>query len=100
MPAVNIRSLADFKRILALPGATIQLVRHDYLDGRIPAADPFWQPRTIRKVRSGDVEINMPGSARASYLEFGKAANWVFAGNSATLRHDTVTMVYVISLPD
>jgi hypothetical protein len=61
---VQLKTLADFRRFLAQPGATIQVIRHDWADqdakrAAVFAARPgFRDPRTVKKLQTNAVKFS------------------------------------------
>ncbi len=77
LPAIKLRTMADFRRALAMPG--VQLVR---LDTPVP------NRRTVAVLQSNAVAFRIEGCGDApSWLWFGPARDWSFTDNRAT-RHD------------
>jgi len=92
LAAVELRTMADFRRALAMPG--VQLVR---LDTPVP------NRRTVAVLRPNAVAFRIEGCGDApSWLWFGPARDWSFAGNRA-IRHDRDTeepvLIYELHLP-
>lgn len=65
--APNVKTLADFRRFLALPGATIQVLRHDWIEqGKAGWTDPAriistMAPRTVKKLQNNAVKFSNDG---------------------------------------
>ncbi len=77
LAAIKLRSMANFRQALAMPG--VQIVR---LDAPVP------NRRTVAVLQSNAVAFRIVGRGDApSWLWFGPACDWSFAGNRAT-RHD------------
>jgi hypothetical protein len=77
LAAIKLRSMANFRQALAMPG--VQIVR---LDAPVP------NRRTVAVLQSDAVAFRIVGRGDArSWLWFGPARDWSFAGNRAT-RHD------------
>lgn len=55
-----LKSLADFRRFLALPGATIQLIRHDRCPNIEKHAE-MWKPRKVAKLQTNAVKFTNNG---------------------------------------
>ncbi len=92
LAAIELRTMADFRRALALPG--VQVMR---LDTPVP------NRRTVAVLRSNSVAFRIEGRGDApSWLWFGAACNWSFAANRAT-RHDRdggePVLIYQLHLP-
>ena len=65
---VQLKTLADFRRFLAQPGATIQVIRHDRA---VFAARPgFRDPRTVKKLQTNAVKFS-----NDSWLDWRSGAN-------------------------
>lgn len=81
---IHLKTLADFKRFLARPGATVQLIRHDWAtSGLAPAyatKPHLWEPRSVGKLQTNAVGFKTPGRKELSWLEFGTAARYRFNG--------------------
>lgn len=83
MTDVNIRSLADFKRFLARPGATLETLRNDVMtrNGQTPETRPQrYGLRQLKKLQTKAVQFT--GDNR---LWFEKAAEYRFAGDVMTI---------------
>ncbi|QRM34772.1 hypothetical protein [Microvirga sp. VF16] len=83
MTDVNIRSLADFKRFLAHPGATIETLRNDVMtrNGQTPETRPHaYGTRQVKKLQTNAVQFT--GN---NWLWFGKAAEYRFSGDVVTI---------------
>ncbi len=92
LATIELRTMADFRRALAMPG--VQLVRLDV---------PVPNRRTVAVLRSNSVAFRIEGRGGApSWLWFGPARDWSFAGNRAT-RHDRdngePVLIYELHLP-
>ena len=92
LPAIELRTMADFQRALAIPG--VQVVRLD---------TPAPTRRTVAVLQSNAVAFRVAGRGNApSWLWFGPARNWRFAGNKATRLHPDdgePVLVYELHLP-
>lgn len=75
----RVLTLADFKRYLTTPGATVRLVS---VNGH-PAALAVSGWRTVAKLQTNAVAFNSATVSGKSWLEFGKASDWRFSGNRA-----------------
>lgn len=92
------RNLAEFKRWLREPGATLTGLVHPLGDRIKPEyATAFFQPRTMFRVGTHFAELRMPDSVRTSRLEFGKASDWTFEGDTVTNREGGAAMSYRMS---
>lgn len=84
-PTPCIATLAAFRRFLAAPGATLQVIRNDWMD---PAQTPhpltpkpgYWEPKQVTRLQSNAVRFTT-----GSYLPFPKAAHVRFDGDSVTI---------------
>jgi len=83
MTDVSIRSLADFKRFLAPPGATLEVLRNDVMtrDGFTPET----RPQSFGKHQVKKLQINAGQLAGDNWLWFGKAAEYRFEGDVVTM---------------
>ena len=72
---ITVKTLADFKRFLASPGATLQVIRHDFVTTD-KAKPGFFEPKTVALVQSNAVKFST-----GSWLPFGKAAHYRFTGS-------------------
>ena len=92
LPAIELRTMADFRRALAIPG--VQVVRLD---------TPAPTRRTVAVLQSNAVAFRVTGRGNApSWLWFGRARDWRFAGNRATRLHPDdrePVLVYELHLP-
>lgn len=81
---VNVRSLANFRRFLAMPGATVQVIRNDWSNPAktihpiVPKAG-YWEPKHVVKVQSNGVYFTQ------GWLAFPKSANAKYDGDTVTL---------------
>jgi len=81
---VDVHSLADFKRFLALPGATVQVVQNDWSDPNktihpIIPKPGYWESKQVVKLQSNGVYFT------TGWLAFPKAAHARFEGDTVTL---------------
>jgi hypothetical protein len=79
------KTLADFKRFLATPGATVQVIRNDWADAAktghpITPKPGYWDPKQIDRVQSNCVRFTT-----GSYLPFPKATHIRVEGDTVTL---------------
>lgn len=86
---IDVDSLAAFKRFLAVPGATLTAIRHDfartvYRDAAM--AEAALQPRRVAKLQTNGVALEMPGG-KQSWFDLKSAKAFRFEGG------DTVTFV-------
>lgn len=82
---VTLHTLAEFKRFLATPGATVQIIQNDWSDPAktihpITPTSGYWDPKQIAKVQAQTVKFTSGG-----WLQFPKAAH-------VRCEHDTVTI--------
>ncbi|MBD2746134.1 hypothetical protein IC232_05405 [Microvirga sp. BT688] len=83
MPDVNVRTLADFKRFLARPGASIETVRNDVMmrNGQTPETRPqAYGLRQVKKLQTNAVQFTGD-----NWLWFDKVAKYRFAGDTVTI---------------
>ena len=76
LPAIELRTMADFRCALAIPG--VQVVRLD---------TPAPTRRTVAGLQPDAVAFRVTGGGAPSWLWFGRARDWRFAGNRATRLH-------------
>lgn len=81
---VTVRTLADFKRFLAEPGATVQVIRNDWTDPEktihpIKPKEGYFAPKQVLKLQSNGVHFT------TGWLAFPKAAHARFEGDEVTL---------------
>ena len=68
---MTVRTLADFKRFLAQPGATVQVVRNDWTTTNVIKPRPgYWEPKRVQKLQTNAVQFTTGG-----WLNFPKAAH-------------------------
>ena len=82
---ITLKTLADFKRFLATPGATVQVVRNDWCDPSktihpITPKAGYWEPKHVSKVQSNAVRFTT-----GSYLPFPKAGHMRFDGDTVSI---------------
>lgn len=83
--SINVRSLADFKRFLARPGATVQVIRNDWMDPAktihpLVSKPGYWDAKQVQKLQSNTVQFTS-----GSWLQFPKASLARFNGDHITL---------------
>jgi len=94
---VNVRSLADFKRFLAEPGATLQIIQNDWMNPEktshpIAAKPNYFEPRQVARLQSNTVMFTSGG-----WLRFPKAKHARFDGDTVTLcMNDDGTFKHVL----
>ena len=81
---MNIKTLADFKRFLALPGATVQVIRNDWSDPAktchpITPKPGYFDAKRVIKLQSNGVYFT------TGWLAYPKAVHVRFDGDTATL---------------
>jgi hypothetical protein len=81
---INVTSLAQFKRFLAEPGATVQVIRNDWADPAktihpITPKPGYWDPKQVQKIQSNGVYFT------TGWLQFPKATHARFEGETVTL---------------
>lgn len=76
---IAIKTLADFKRFLATPGATLQVIQHDFVTPE-KAKPGFFDPKQVALVQSNSVKFTT-----GSWLPFGKAKDYRFNGDEVTI---------------
>lgn len=99
---INVRSLADFKRFLAMPGATVQVIRNDWSDATktihpITPKPGYFDPKQVSKLQSNGVYFT------TGWLQFPKSAHARFDGDTVTLcmnQDGTFTHVLVYKLSE
>jgi hypothetical protein len=84
MPTINVRSLADFKRFLDSPGATVQVIRNDWSDPAktthpIVPKTGYFDAKQVVKRQSNGVYFT------SGWLAFPKAAHARYEGDHVTL---------------
>ncbi len=100
--AVVLRDLAEFKRFLGKPGATIQVARNTFMD-RQPAATQeaykakgMYAPRAVQALSRKAAVFNLRGFPGTVWLYWDKGARgWRFNGDSVT-----VPLVTGLGAPD
>lgn len=80
-PVPELHSLADWKRFLAMAGATVQVTRNDWSDARktihpITPRAGYWEPKQVTKLQSNGVYFSN------GWLAFPKAAHVRFDGSA------------------
>ena len=97
---INVRSLADFRRFLATPGATVQVIRNDWSDPTktvhpIVPKPGYWEPKQVTKLQSNGVYFT------TGWFAFPKSAHARYEGDTATfcMQEDgTFSQVFVYKL--
>lgn len=87
---VDIHNLAEFKRFLAEPGATIVTLQHSFAGHmRDEKLLEVLAPRTIKTVQSTQFQFS-----NGAWMQFGKASDWTFEGDTVTFKEDDLKIVY------
>ena len=85
MDAISIKTVADFRRALALPGIVVILERNDVLGDKLRRSPELMQgmsrPRAIHAVRSSDFVFAMPDGSK-SYMGMPKAPSLSACGTN------------------
>lgn len=70
-----VKSLAEFKRFLATPGATVQVIQNDWTTGprALKPKDGYFDPKQVAKLQTNAVQFTSGG-----WLTFPKAAHVQF----------------------
>lgn len=94
--ALVLRTVSDFKRFLAKPGATIQIVQNTFLE-RQPAGfrDAYrkkgmYEPRTVQALSKKAAVFSVKGHPTLIWLYWDKGTRkWRFSGDTVTVPLDT-----------
>lgn len=94
------RTLAELKRHLATPEATLQMTAYELLrDGEwvsVPVKNP--EVRKVAKLQANAVSLYTDGSrSGVSWLYFEKASEWSFDGNKAIQTGSNVRLTYTVA---
>jgi len=94
--ALVLHALADFKRFLAEPGATIQVVRNTFVDRQGPALREAYRrrglyaPRTVQAVSKKAAVFAVQGQPTTVWLYWDRGTRkWRFADDTVTIPLDT-----------
>jgi hypothetical protein len=94
--AVVLRSLSDFKRFLATPGATIQIVQNTFMDRQSLAgqeayrAKGMYEPRTVQALSRKAAVFSVKGHPTTVWLYWDKGVRrWRFSGDTVAVPLDT-----------
>lgn len=95
----KMNTLTDLKRYLATPNAVITMTGYE-----LPAGDGWraltphnTKPRTVAKVQTNAVALFDDNTESGKcWLDFGKAAEWSFDGNTAIKTSDYCRLTYRI----
>jgi hypothetical protein len=100
--AVILRSLPEFKRFLAKPGATIQVVRNTFMDRQPEATRAAYRdrgmyaPRAVQALSRKAAVFSLRGFPGTVWLYWDKGARgWRFQGDTVT-----VPLVTGLGAPD
>ena len=95
LKSFNIKSLADFRRVLRTPGLSVLLIENTAAPQ--PPDHPCWLPTTVAKVQTNSVAFNVAG--KKWWIDFGKASEWSFDGDVATNTRERGRIAFRLSLP-
>lgn len=110
--AVVLRSLADFKRFLRKPGATIQIVRNTLIDRQAPEAREayrrrgMYEPRTVRALSRRAAVFGVGSHDTTVWLYWDRGTRrWRFSGDTLTVPLDAALgppdeVTYRCALPE
>ena len=97
---MEIKTLAELKRHLATPNATLQItefascIRGEWIEKQ--PHNP--KPRQVAKLQTNSVALkDETTKSGTSWLEFGKAIEWTFNGNQATKLTPYTKIVYLVN---
>lgn len=100
--AVVLRNLADFKRFLAKPGATIQVTRNTFMDRQAAETREAYRdkglyaPRAVQALSRKAAVFTLRGFPGTVWLYWDKGARgWRFSGDTVT-----VPLVTGLGAPD
>lgn len=82
---MNVDSLAAFKRFLAQPGATLTLVRHDFVPPSHRNHAVLFKPRRVAALQATKVGLAIEGRTDPSWLDINRASDFRFAGDEVTV---------------
>lgn len=80
---VNLKSLAEFKRFLGQPGATVQMLRNDWVRPGVQmlaAKETLFEAKTVQRLQSNGVQFSTNG-----WLYFEKADQYRFNEDEVTV---------------
>jgi hypothetical protein len=102
---MNIDSLSAFKRFLARPGATLTLVRHDFVTPAHRNYTVLFAPRRVAVVKATQVGLVVSGKGEPSWLDLNPASAFRFEGDLVTVdltgRGDfEKVMIYRVSIAE
>jgi hypothetical protein len=82
------KTLADFKRYLATPDASLKMIHLSYNGQERPVFTNEW--RTVAKLQTNSVALRTPtNKSGKSWLEFGKASEWLFDEQNKTCQNES-----------
>lgn len=87
------KTLADFKRATATPNVTLTMIDFALIKGDkiVWVAPHNPHPRKVIKVQSERIQLE-----GGSWLDYGKATQWVIYGDTATYQDDYCRMTYKV----
>jgi hypothetical protein len=94
------QTLAEMKRHLATPDATLAMTNYELLrDGEWVSTPPRHSgPRKVAKLQTNAVSLYTDGTrSGVSWLYFGKASDWGFSGKIAVYTDRTIRMTYEVN---
>lgn len=109
---VTLRSLADFKRFLKKPGATIRIVRNTLIERQAPEAREayrrkgMYEPRNVRALSKKAAVFGVGSHDTTIWLYWDKGTrNWRFSGDTVTVPLDAAVgppdeVTYRCALPE
>ena len=82
MEALSIKTLAEFKKALALPSIRVQGLAHPRCDHMRPEfkAD-YFAPRQVARLQTNAFTLKPIASVNESWMYFQSAKHWVFDGS-------------------
>lgn len=94
--AIVLRSLGDFKRFLAKPGATILIVRNTFVDRQPPAFQQayrdkgMYEPRTVQALSKKAAVFAVKGHPTTIWLYWDKGTRrWRYSNDTISVPLDT-----------
>ena len=94
--ALVLRSLSDFKRFLAKPGATIRVVRNTFIDRHGPAYQEAYRrkgmyaPRTVQALSKKAAVFGVQGHPTTVWLYWDRGTRkWRFSDDTVAIPLDT-----------
>jgi hypothetical protein len=94
------QTLAEMKRHLATPDATLTMTNYEVLkdEGWKSSPPRHSGARKVAKLQTNAVSLYTDGTrSGVSWLYFGKASNWEFSGNVAICTDGTIRMTYEVN---